>query len=175
MFTLAVAAGLAALAALAAVAAGLAALSALAAVAAGLAAVAAGLAALAAGLAALAAALAALAAALAALAAGRAALAAGLAALPPCAPPPPLRANPHSPGQTPRGVPPCGDAPLLNLAARQRPVRKHEDTGWPRADNNADPHPGFRRVVGGFNTPTRASPAGTTTTSWRYPARPTRC
>ena len=75
VFTLAVAAGLAALAALAAVAAGLAALAALAAVAAGLAALAA-LAAVAAGLAAL------------------AALAAGLAALPPCAPPPPTPRKP---------------------------------------------------------------------------------
>ena len=29
--------------------------------------------------------------------------------------------------------------------------------------HNADPHPGFRRVVGGVNTPTRAAPAVTTT------------
>ena len=31
--------------------------------------------------------------------------------------------------------------------------------------HNADPHPGFRRVVGGVNTPTRAAPAVTTTTT----------
>jgi len=29
----------------------------------------------------------------------------------------------------------------------------------------ADPHSGFRRVVGGVNTPTRAAPAVTTTTT----------
>jgi len=30
---------------------------------------------------------------------------------------------------------------------------------------NADPHPGFRRVVGRRNTPTRAAPAVTTPTT----------
>ena len=30
---------------------------------------------------------------------------------------------------------------------------------------NADPHPGFRPVAEGVNTPTRAAPAGTTTTT----------
>jgi len=31
--------------------------------------------------------------------------------------------------------------------------------------HNVDPQPGFRPVAKGFNTPTRAAPAGTTTTT----------
>jgi len=141
----AVAAGLAALAAdaalaaLAAVAAQLPALAADAALAA-LAAVAAGLAALAADAAL--AALVAVAAGLAALAAD-AALAALAAVAAVRAAPTPTSANPRSPGPEPRGLPPRGGAPLLNLAIRPRPVREHEDKGWPRADTTRTRTPAF--------------------------------
>jgi len=168
VFTLAVAAGLAAPAA---VAAGLAALAALAAALPALAAVAGGLAAVAAVAAGLAA-IAALAAALAALAA----VSAGLAALAAVRAAPPPRANPHSPGLPLRGVPPCGGAPLLNLAVRQRPVREHEDTGWPRADTTRTRTPASA-VSSGESTPRRGRrlPSRRPPPSWCCPARTPRC